>query len=255
MKRIFAIFVSTICLTICNGASAQNDVYLVPNPQTARWSYIETDSEGKHISTSYNSIESIEGDGVNGSIKVRVDEVLVESPKDITKSFMFYRFKDGEFIMDVCAKFEDTIFDGRLDSLVRNTIKEKYPNIPEDKKKEVIEQTKSEFIKKSGETRGIPRYPKIGKLPDYEFHIKISLISMKVIGDNRRIIGRENIQTKAGLFDCFILEETITKKSMMMKDVEKIKSWYAYGVGLVKEMTYDANGKLTSTIILNEVNW
>ena len=42
---------------------------------------------------------------------------------------------------------------------------------------------------------------------------------------------------------------------MMMKDVEKIKSWYAYGVGLVKEMTYDANGKLTSTIILNEVNW
>jgi hypothetical protein len=157
--------------------------------------------------------------------------------------------------MDVCAKFEDTIFDGRLDSLVRNTIKEKYPNIPEDKRKEVIEQTKSEFIKKSGETRGIPRYPKIGKLPDYEFHIKISLISMKVIGDNRRIIGRENIQTKAGLFDCFILEETITRKSMMMKDVEKIKSWYAYGVGLVKEMTYDANGKLTSTIILNEVNW
>ena len=99
----------------------------------------------------------------------------------------------------------------------------------------------------------MPRYPKVGKLPDYEFHIKVSLISMKVIGENRRIVGRESIHTQAGLFDCFILEETISTKSMMMKDVEKIKSWYAYGIGLVKEITYDKQGNLISTLILNEV--
>jgi hypothetical protein len=40
---------------------------------------------------------------------------------------------------------------------------------------------------------------------------------------------------------------------MMMKDVEKIKSWYAYGIGLVKEVTYDKHGKLISTMILNEI--
>lgn len=78
---------------------------------------------------------------------------------------------------------------------------------------------------------------------------------MKVQGEDRRIVGRESIQTKAGMFDCFVLEETITTKSMMMKDVEKIKAWYAYGIGLVKEVTYDKNGKLVSTMILNEVNW
>ena len=77
---------------------------------------------------------------------------------------------------------------------------------------------------------------------------------MKVLGEERRIVGRERIQTEAGLFDCFILEETITTKFMMMKDVEKTKSWYAYGIGLVKEITYDKNGKLISTMILNEVN-
>ena len=162
---------------------------------------------------------------------------------------------DGELMVDVCAQFEDTVFEGKLDSLVRNTIKEKFPDLPEEKKKEVIEQTKSEFLKISGETRGIPRYPKVGNLPDYEFHIKVSLIGMKVIGENRRIAGRENIQTKGGSFDCFILEETISTKAMMMKDVEKIKSWYSYGIGLVKEITYDKNGKLMSTMILNEVNW
>lgn len=255
MKRIFTFFVSIIGLSICYEACAQNDVYLVSNPHSARWSYIETDSNGKHVLTIYNSVESIEGDGVNGSITLRIEEVPVAAAKDTTKSFMYYNFKDGEFIVDVSKGFEDTMFEGRLDSLVRNTITEKYPDLAEEKKKEVIEATKAEFINISGETRGIPRYPKVGKLPDYDFSIKISLMGMKVHGENRRIVGRENVQTKAGMFDCFILEETITTKLMMMKDVEKIKSWYAYGIGLVKEITYDKNGKLVSTMILNEVNW
>ena len=254
MKRFFAILVSTVCLSICYDASAQNDVYLVSNPQTARWSYIETDGNGKQVATIYQSVESMTGDAVNGNIKLRVEEVPLASPADTIKSFIFYRFNDGEFMVDVSAGFEDTMFEGRLDSLVRNTIKEKYPDLSEENKKEVLEKTKSEFLKVSGETRGIPRYPKVGKLPDYKFNIKVSLIGMTVIGEDRRIVGRENIQTEAGLFDCFILEETITTKSMMMKDVEKIKSWYAYGIGLVKEITYDKNGKLISTMILKEVN-
>jgi hypothetical protein len=255
MKLTFTFFISIIGLSICYEASAQDDVYLVSNPQTARWSYIETDSNGKHILTIYNSVESIEGDGINGSIKLRVEEVPVAATKDTTTSFMFYNYKDGEFIVDVSTGFEDTIFEGKLDSLVRNTIKEKYPDLTEEKKKEVIEKTKAEFIKISGETRGIPRYPIVGKLPDYDFSIKISLMSMKIIGENRRIVGKERLQTKAGSFDCFILEETITTKSMMMKNVERIKSWYAYGIGLVKEITYDKNGKSVSIMILNEVNW
>jgi hypothetical protein len=261
MKVIFAILVSAVCLSLCDETNAQNRangheaVFLVSNPGTARWSYMETDSNGKHITTVYNSVESIVGDAVNGNLKLRIEEVPVDSPNDTIRSFMFYRFKDGELMVDMSANFEDTVFEGKLDSLVRNTIKDKYPDLSPEKKMEVIEKTKSEFLKISGEVRGIPRYPKVGKLPDYEFHIKVSLISMKLIGENRRIVGIESIKTQAGLYDCFILEETISTKSMMMKDVEKIKSWYAYGIGLVKEITYDKNGKLISTMILNKVNW
>ena len=253
MRRIFAILLSTICLSICYESNAQNDVYLVSNPQTARWSYIETDSKGKQVLTTYYSIDSIEGDGVNGYMKLRVEEVPVASPKDTTKSFIFYRFKDGEFMVDVSAGLEYNIFEDNLDSLIRNTIKDKYPDLSEINKKELIEETKYEFIKTSGEIRGIPRYPKVGKLPDYEFHCKVSIMSIKVRGEERRIVGTERIKTKAGEFDCFIMEETISTKSMMIKDVEKIKSWYAYGIGLVKEITYDKHGDLISTMILNEV--
>ena len=256
MKRIFLILISTICLCMYYEASAQNadKVYLAPTPQTARWSYIETDGNGKQTATIYYSVESIEGDAINGNLKLRVEEVPSASPKDTIRSFNFYRFKDGEFMADIFAGIEENLFEGKLDIQVQNIIQEKYPDLPEGKKKEVLEKVKSELFNISGEARGIPRYPKTGKLPDYEFYCKISIISMRVLGEDRRIVGKESIQTEAGLFDCFILEETITTKSMMMKDVEKIKSWYAYGIGLVKEITYDKNGKLISTMILNGVN-
>lgn len=257
MKRILTTLTSIICLGICHVSSAQNadNVYLAPNPQTARWSYIETDNNGKQIATVYNSIESIEGDAVNGSIKLLVEEVPVASPKDTTKSFEFYCFKNGEFMPDVFAGFDYNIFEGNLDIRIHDIIQEKYPDLSEEKKEEALEKVKAELFKLSGETRGIPRYPKVGKLPDYEFHCKVNIIGIKVLGTDRRIVGKESIQTNAGTFDCFILEETITIKSMMMKDVEKIKSWYAYGIGMVKEISYDKNGKLTSTRILNEINW
>lgn len=256
MKRIFVILISIVCLSICHEANAQNNVYLAPDPQTARWSYIETDSKGKHISTIHNSIESIEGDAVNGRIKQRIEEIPVGSPKEANTSFNFYRFKDGELMVDMIAGIEENLFESKsLDSLISSTIKEKYPDLQEEKKKEIIEKIKSDYLNITGQIRGIPRYPKVGKLPDYEFHFKMSIMSMKVTGQGRSIVGTERIQTEAGSFDCFVMEETITTKAMMMKDVEKIKSWYAYGIGLVKEITYDKNGKLISTMILSEVNW
>jgi hypothetical protein len=251
MKQIFAIIVSIVSLSLSNVINAQNKtqdaVYLVPNTQTARWSYIETDNTGKQIATVYNSIEYFHGDAVNGSMKVRVEEVPVTAPKDTIKSFMFYRFKDGELMADTGAMLSADFFG--------DSIKESYPDLTEEQVMEVLEEIKSRFAKVSGEIRGIPRNPKVGKLPDYEFQFKFTIMNMKVIGEERRIVGTEKIQTKAGLYDCFIMEETISTKALMMKDTEKIKSWYAYGIGLVKEITYDKNGKLISTMILNEVNW
>ena len=249
MKRILTIIISALCLSMGYETYAQDAVFLVPNPKTAKWSYIETDNNGKQIATIYYSVESINGNGVNGNLKLLVEEVPVASPEDAIKSF-----KDGEFMPDVMAWFEDNMFgDARLDSLVIKTVKENYPDLPEEKKKELYDETKAHLMNVSGEIRGIPRYPKVGKLPDYEFSCKISIMGMKVLVQDRKIVGTEKIQTGAGSFDCFILEEKISTKFMIMKEVENIRSWYAYGIGLVKEVTYDKNGKLISTMILNEI--
>ena len=251
MKRILTILAALVCCSV--GAQTKShihdDLYLVPDPQTARWSYIETDENGKQVATVYQSVESMTGDAVNGSIKLRVEKVSTASPADTLKSFIFYRFKDGEYMVDMNAIFEGDV----LASLAGSAI-EGESEVPEEEMKEAIDKMKSQF-KISGEIRGIPRYPKVGTLPDYEFQFKFSIMSMKILGEDRRIIGTERIMTDAGPFDCFIMEETITTKGMMMKDVEKTRSWYAYGIGLVKEITFDKNDKVVSTLTLNEINW
>ena len=257
MKRFFTIFLSAICLGLSSVANAQSlkEVYLAPDPQTAKWSYIETDSNGKQIATIYYSIESLKGDAMNGNVKLRMNEVPVATPKDSTENFGFYCFKDGEYMLDLRSGFEDFVFEGKIDSLTRVAVREKYPDITKEKEKEVFEKVRSEFYKMSGETRGLPRNPEIGKLPDFEFQCKMNIMSMKITGKDRRVVGKESIETGAGTFDCFIVEEIIATKFMFMKDVEKTKSWYAYGIGLVKEITYDKSGKLISTMTLNEINW
>lgn len=255
-KRLLIIIISLSCSGIYNVTSAQtpshfpDDVYLVPNPQTARWSYTETDGNGKQTATIYQSVESMEGDAVNGNIKLRVEKVPVTSPADTIKSFIFYRFKEGEYMVDMNAVFEGDV----LASLAAAAIQKEESDISEEEMKEAFDKMKSQF-RISGEIRGIPRYPKVGTLPHYEFQFKFSIMNMKVLGEERRIIGTERIQTEAGSFDCFIMEETVTTKAMMMKEVEKTKAWYAYGIGMVKEITFDKNDKVVSTMTLNAINW
>lgn len=253
MKRLSIILISILCLGFHYISGAQNkpqaadDVYLVPDPQTARWSYIQTDSKGEQVSTVYYSVESLKGDGVNGSLKLAVEEVLIDSPNDTIKDSAFYLFKDGEYTLDIYSFLGIDL----ITELVDKALKEKGADVPE---KEIQEAIHAE-LNLSGELRGIPRYPKVGKLPDYKIQLKFSIMNIKVSGENRNIVGKETIQTAAGAFDCFIIEETVTTKIMLVKEVEKTRSWYAYGIGLVKEIMYDKDGELISTIVLNEINW
>lgn len=251
MKRVIRILITVIVLCFGLSASAQTaSTYLVPDPETAKWSYVEMDANGKTVATQYHSVESLVGNGINGSMKVRVKSVSASSPSETEEDFLFYLFKDGECMFDMKAVFESEF----LEDLIGSAIKEENADVTDEQVETAIAKIRSEFVI-SGEVRGIPRYPKAGELPDYEFLFKFSVVSMKVTGEDRRIIGTEKVVTNAGTFDCFILEETITTKAMMMKEVEKIRTWYSYGIGVVKEITYGKNGKVASTMVLNSKNW
>ena len=252
MKRIIHIMTCAIvCALLWDmNVYAQDKVYFVPDPETARWSYLEMDGNGATTATMVYSVNSMTGDAVNGSAKVKFESAGKQSSEEAAANFIYYKFKDGEFMIDMTAFFEADV----LGELIDAAAGAEGIGASEEEKKKAIEEVKK-LIEVSGEVRGIPRYPVIGALPDYEFVFKFSFVSMSVKGTERKISGKEKLTTPAGTFDCFIMEETVTTKAMMQKEVEKTVSWYAYGVGLVKENTYDKKGKLVSTTLLNSINW
>lgn len=252
MKRIIHIMTCAIAFALSWGmnAYAQDKVFFVPDPETARWSYLEMDGNGATTATMVYYVDSMTGDAVNGSAKVKFESAGKQSSEETAANFIYYKFKDGEFTIDMNAFFEEDV----LGELIDAAAGVEGNGATEEDKQKAIEEIRK-LIEISGEVRGIPRYPVIGSLPDYEFVFKLSFVTMTVKGTERKISGKEQLTTPAGTFDCFIMEETVTTKAMMQKEVEKNVSWYAYGVGLVKENTYDKKGRLVSTTILNSINW
>lgn len=244
------LLISLILFTLCHYGHTQEKVLFAPAPETARWSYSETDGNGNQVATVFYSVEKMTGDAINGKVKLLVEKVKTESPQDTVKNYIFYRFKDGEYMMDMSALFEGEV----LASLVGSALEGKETTATEEEKAAAIEEMKSR-IKISGEVRGMPRYPQTGQLPDYEFTFRFAIINMKVTGSDRAVTGTELLHTPAGTYECHIMEETVTMKAMMQKEVEKVKYWYAYGIGLVKQSSYDRNGHLTSTLTLQSTNW
>lgn len=65
-----------------------------------------------------------------------------------------------------------------------------------------------------------------------------------------KVVGREELTTPAGTFDCYIIEQTYTAKMAFIKAKGSQKVWYARGIGNVKTETYDKKGKLSTQQIL-----
>lgn len=68
-------------------------------------------------------------------------------------------------------------------------------------------------------------------------------MNMKIDMLNRTVDKKESITTPAGTFDCFALSyDSEMKMGMKMKFT--IKEWIAEGVGMVRNESYNKNGKL-----------
>ena len=231
------------------GVGAARCVF-VPDPQTAVWSYVTQDAAGQPTSRMIYSVEEMTGNAVNGSAKIKMQVVAAQAPTDTVKSLIFYRFKEGECILDMQAVFGEAL----LGQVVEEALAQEGKEVSPQEKQAAIAQMQ-ERIKITGELRGIPRYPQIGALPDYKFRFKFMVMSMTMEGEERKITGKERISTPAGDYDCFVVEETVTMKAMMNKEVEKTVSWYAYGIGMVKQLSYDKKGQLQSVTLLDTINW
>lgn len=67
---------------------------------------------------------------------------------------------------------------------------------------------------------------------------------------SNRVVGREEIDTPAGTFKCYIVEMEQEAKVIGIKTKGSQKTWYSRGIGTVKAETYDAKGKLVQAQLL-----
>ncbi len=84
--------------------------------------------------------------------------------------------------------------------------------------------------------------------------MKMSGISMNITVDqtNRRVENKESITTSAGTFECYVISEVTTSKTMGTTLKINSKIWLAEGIGMVQQETYKRNGELMSRTELTQ---
>ena len=90
------------------------------------------------------------------------------------------------------------------------------------------------------------------ELPDYDVSVKVMFVTTKMNCKDRKVTARETVTTPAGSFDCFVVEEKTTVKTMMVNEKSNSKTWYARGIGMVRQEMWDRK-KLVSVTELTAV--
>lgn len=93
-------------------------------------------------------------------------------------------------------------------------------------------------------------------LPDAKMSVTFSgdsPIKMKFDLDikDRKVDGKEKVTTDAGTFDCYKISFTSVVKTIMTIETKSV-SWYAKGIGMVKQESYDRNGVLSNSMVLTQ---
>lgn len=78
-------------------------------------------------------------------------------------------------------------------------------------------------------------------------------ITSTVTMTDKKVVRREEITTPAGTFDCYVITYTNTLRMGFSKTMQSTQ-WIAQGVGMVKEETYKANGRLLTKTVLQTIN-
>ncbi|WP_350293809.1 hypothetical protein [uncultured Croceitalea sp.] len=113
----------------------------------------------------------------------------------------------------------------------------------------MLEQYKDMEMDISGTDLELPNNLSVGQqLTNANVTMKISMsgMNMNTTVDliNRKVEKQENVTTSAGTFDCFVIYADNKIKAMMVKQTFPSRVWFAEGVGMIKQESYNKNGKL-----------
>lgn len=120
----------------------------------------------------------------------------------------------------------------------------------------MMEQYQDMEVDLSGTNLYLPNNLSAGQsLPDADLLMSVQMaplnMKMTIRIFDRKVEGEETITTPAGTFDCIILSQSSETK-MGVKVSASSREWYAPGVGLVKQESYNKKGKLLSKSLLTK---
>lgn len=239
MKKYFALAVAALVSCLLYG---QNQEPFFPSAAGIVLEYENTDGNGKTVSVTVDSIVEFSGNFGSGRAVV-LSSVTSLSDTVRVRSKVPYIFDRNEVIMDMAGLMREAMQEGMAQAMAQTEEGEDSEGMAE--MREVLEQ-----VKVSGECRGIPSDLSVGmKLPDYAVEIKVMFINTKMSCRDRLVTGRETITTPAGTFDCYVVEENMSVKSMMVSEKSLQKSWYARGIGVVRQETWEKKKLVETTVI------
>ncbi|MCI2082701.1 MAG: hypothetical protein LKK19_00950 [Bacteroidales bacterium] len=89
----------------------------------------------------------------------------------------------------------------------------------------------------------IPAGMKAGDtLPDGTIKVNVAGIPITIGNYDRNVLGKKNLETPIGTYECMKMEETVSIRMFMVSKKMRIVSWYAPGVGEIRNETF-LNGK------------
>ncbi len=93
------------------------------------------------------------------------------------------------------------------------------------------------------------------KLADANVNVNGSLggafnMNMTVEQINRKVEKKENVSTPAGTFECYVIYSDTKTKMMVGTQTFSSRMWLAEDVGIVKQESYNQNGKLMGSMQL-----
>jgi hypothetical protein len=104
----------------------------------------------------------------------------------------------------------------------------------------------------------MPRKPQEDtSLPNGDISVVVSSNGMRVVTlkantKERKVQKKESVTTPAGTFECVKVSQVNELKVGLITNKTTTTTWYAPGMGMIKQETYDKKGKLDSKIELQK---
>jgi hypothetical protein len=208
------------------GLSQTNCSKYYPMIEGASFKYTNYDKKGKSDGTASYQVTNVSTSGENTSATMAM-ELDDKKGKEIYKTD--YKFTCTGNMVNVDYK-----------SLIPASMLEQYKDMEMDI---------------SGTDLELPNNLSVGQqLSDANITMKLSMsgITMNTTIDlvNRSVEKKESVTTPAGTFDCYVIYTDNNVKAMMVKQAFPSRVWFSEGVGMIKQESYNKNGKLMGSTVL-----